>query len=102
MFHTGNFQEAKSNQSMFCEKIINPSLSPLKLISLKKHVKSMDKRTQFMYRLVFGVVIIGGVIFLSFKYLMKGPPFLKVLVIGLIAAVTYLVVDYLKKKSKEY
>jgi hypothetical protein len=62
----------------------------------------MDKRTQFMYRLVFGVIVIGGVIFLSFKYLMKGPPFLKVLVIGLVAAVSYLVVDYLIKKSKEY
>jgi hypothetical protein len=61
----------------------------------------MDQRTEFMYRLIFGVVIICGVIFLSFKYLMKGPPFLKVAVIGLIAAVTYLVIDYLKKKSKE-
>jgi len=62
----------------------------------------MDRKTQFIYRLVFGVVIIGGVIFLSFKYLMKGSPFLKVLVIGLVAAVSYLVVDYLIRKSKEY
>jgi hypothetical protein len=62
----------------------------------------MDKRTQFIYQLVFGIVIIVGVIFLSFKYLMKGPPFLKVAVIGLVVAVTYLVIDYLKKKSKEY
>lgn len=60
----------------------------------------MDKRTQFLYRLIFGVVLIGGVIFLSFKYLMKGPPFIKVAVIGLIAAVTYFVIDYLKLKIK--
>ena len=62
----------------------------------------MDKKTQFMYRLAFGVIVIGGVIFLSFKYLMKGPPFIKVLVIGIVAAVSYLVVDYLIKKNKEY
>jgi len=59
----------------------------------------MDKHAQFMYRLIFGVVIICGVIFLSFKYLMKGPPFLKVAVIGLTVAVTYLVIDFLKKKN---
>ena len=61
----------------------------------------MDKKTQFMYRLVFGVIIIGGVIFLSFRYLMKGSPFIKVMAVGLIAGVTYLVVDYLIKKNKE-
>lgn len=61
----------------------------------------MDKKTQFLYRLIFGVIIITGVIFLSFRYLLKGPPFIKVLAIGLIAGVSYLVVDYLIKKSKE-
>ena len=61
----------------------------------------MDKKTRFMYRLMFGVVIIGGVVFLSFKYLLKGSPFIKVMAVGLIVGTTYLVVDYLNKQSKE-
>lgn len=61
----------------------------------------MDKRTQFIYRLIFGSVIIAGVIFLSFRYLMKGSPVIKVLALGLIIATAYLVVDYLIRKSKE-
>jgi len=61
----------------------------------------VDKKRQFMFRLVIGVVLITAVIFLSFKYLLKGPPFIKVLAIGLIAATGYLVVDNLIKKSKE-
>ena len=61
----------------------------------------MDKKTQYMYRILFGVIIIGGVIFVSFRYLMKGAPFVKVMAIGLIAGVTYLVYDYLLKKNKK-
>ncbi len=61
----------------------------------------MDKKTQFIYRILFGVVIIGGAIFLSFRYLLKGPPFIKVLALALIVGVSYLVIDYLKRKSKE-
>lgn len=61
----------------------------------------MDKKTQYMYRLVFGVIIIGGVIFLSFRYLLKSPPFIKVLAIALIVGVSYLVINYLINKNKE-
>ena len=61
----------------------------------------MDKKTEFIYRVLFGAVIIGGVIFLSFRYLMKGSPLIKVLALGLIIATSYLVIDYLKKKYKE-
>ena len=53
-----------------------------------------------MYRLAFGVIIIGGVIFFSFRYLLKGSPVFKVMALGLIVAVAYLVVDYLIKKVK--
>jgi hypothetical protein len=45
--------------------------------------------------------VIGAAIFLSFRYLMKGPPFIKVLALALIVGTSYLVVDYLKRKSKE-
>lgn len=61
----------------------------------------MDKKSQFIYKLIFGVIIIGATIFLSFRYLMKGAPFVKVMAIGLVAGVSYLVVDYLKKQNKE-
>lgn len=61
----------------------------------------MDKRTQSIYRLVFGIIIITGVIFMSFKFLFQGSPFIKVLAIGLIVAVSYLVIDYISKKNKE-
>ncbi len=61
----------------------------------------MDKRTQSIYRILFGIIIITGVIFMSFKYLFKGSPFIKVLAIGLIVGVSYLVIDYISKKNKE-
>lgn len=61
----------------------------------------MDKKTQFIYRILFGAVIIGGAIFISFRYLLKGPPFIKVLALALIVGVSYLVIDYLKRKTKE-
>lgn len=54
-----------------------------------------------MYQLVLGVCVIGAVIFLTFKYLMKGAPFIKVMSLGLIVAVTYLVISHLNKKLKE-
>lgn len=60
----------------------------------------MDKKMQFLFRLLFGVIIITGVIFVSFKYLLKGPPFVKVLVLGLVAGTVYLVIDFLIKKTK--
>lgn len=61
----------------------------------------MDKKSQFIYKLIFGVIIIGATIFLSFRYLLKGAPFVKVMAIGLVAGVSYLVIDYLKKQNKE-
>ena len=61
----------------------------------------MDKKTQFKFRLLLGATVIAAVIFLSFKYLLKGPPFIKVMAIGLVVAVSYLVVTHLIKKSKE-
>lgn len=54
-----------------------------------------------MYKLIFGVVIIGGTVFLAFRYLLKGSPFIKVMAIGLVAGVSYLVIDYLKKQNKD-
>jgi len=60
----------------------------------------MDKKTQFKFRFLLGVLIIGGVFFLSFRYLMKGPPFLKVLAIGLVIGTCYFVVQDLINKNK--
>lgn len=61
----------------------------------------MDRKTQFLYRLLFGIVMIGASIFLSFRFLMKGPPLIKVLALALIIGVSYLVVDYIKRKTNE-
>ena len=61
----------------------------------------MDKKSAFTFRIFLGVIIIGATVFLSFRYLLKGPPFIKVMAIGLVAGVSYLVIDNLIKKSKE-
>ncbi|MBB78597.1 MAG: hypothetical protein CL844_06300 [Crocinitomicaceae bacterium] len=61
----------------------------------------MDKKSAFNFRIFIGVIIIGATVFLSFRYLLKGPPFIKVMAIGLVAGVSYLVIDHLIKKSKE-
>ena len=61
----------------------------------------MDKKMQFKFRILLGALLIAGSIFLSFRYLMKGPAFIKVLALGLIIGVSYLVVDYFIKKSKQ-
>jgi len=60
----------------------------------------MNERTKVIYRIIFGAVIIAAVIFLSFRYLMKGSPFIKVLALGLIIAVVYLVIRNIRKKSE--
>ena len=60
----------------------------------------MDKKTKFIFKLIFGVIIITGVIFLSLKFLLKGSPTIKVMAIGLIVDTSYLVIDFLKKQNK--
>ena len=60
----------------------------------------MDKKTQFTFRFLLGVVVIGGVFFLAFRYLMKGPPFLKVLAIGVVIGTCYFVVQDLITRNK--
>ncbi|PHR26668.1 MAG: hypothetical protein COA38_14370 [Fluviicola sp.] len=60
----------------------------------------MDRKSKFTFQLILGVLTIGAVIFVAFRYLMKGSPFFKVLALGLIVVTSYLVVDYLKQKSK--
>jgi|TARA_B110000285_G_scaffold75067_1_gene86401 hypothetical protein len=61
----------------------------------------MDKKTQYKYMVAGGAVIIAGVIFLSARYLLTKSPFVKILAIALIVSVSYLVIDYLRKKNKE-
>ncbi len=54
-----------------------------------------------MLLLVIGILVIASTIYFSFRYLMKGAPFIKLIAIGLVIAVSYLVIDYLIKKSKQ-
>lgn len=60
----------------------------------------MDDKQKLIFRIIGGAIIIAATIFLSFKYMLKGPPFVKVLAIGLIAAVVYLVISFIKSKTK--
>lgn len=60
----------------------------------------MERKSKFTFQVILGVLTIGAVIFLSFRFLMKGSPFFKVLALGLIIVTTYLVVDFLKRKAK--
>jgi hypothetical protein len=57
----------------------------------------MSNRTKYIYKIIFGSIIIGATIFLVFKYLMKGSPFVKVLALGLIVGVVYLVISIIRK-----
>ncbi len=56
----------------------------------------MSEKTRFIYKILFGSIIIVGAIFLSFRFLMKGPPLMKVAALALIIGVVYLVINYLK------
>lgn len=60
----------------------------------------MERRSKFIFQVILGIVIIGATVFFGFRYLMKGSPFFKVLALGLIVVVSYLVVDFIKRKSK--
>ena len=61
----------------------------------------MDNKSQYLFKIVFGAVIIGGVIFVAFKYLWGGSPTQIVMALGLIVCTSYLVINYLIKKNKE-
>ena len=82
----------------FFQYLVSRGLYVLSLVNIKKH---MDKKAEFKFRMILGIIIIGATVFLSFRYLLKGPPFIKVMAIGLVAGVAYLVIDHLIKKSKE-
>jgi uncharacterized membrane-anchored protein len=60
----------------------------------------MKNNSNFLLFLSIGVVVIVGTIYFSFRYLMKGSPFIKLIALGLVGAVSFLVIDYLIKKNK--
>ncbi|NVK63339.1 MAG: hypothetical protein HWE22_02080 [Flavobacteriales bacterium] len=60
----------------------------------------MERRSKFIFQVIIGVIIIGAVIFLAFRFLMRGSPFFKVMALGAIVLTIYLVVDFLKRKAK--
>lgn len=61
----------------------------------------MDIKAKKLFRIILASIIIGGTVYVSFKYLMKGPPFMKVAVLLLIAIVVYFTVDLVLKKGKK-
>lgn len=61
----------------------------------------MNNKSKFTLQLMIGIVLIAAVIVFSFKFLLKGPPLVKVMAIGLILVVTIGVVNKLKKINRK-
>ena len=61
----------------------------------------MDIRSKKIFRIIFASIVIGGSIYVSVKYLMKGSPFIKILVLFLLSIIVYLTVDFVIKKNKK-
>lgn len=61
----------------------------------------MDIKSKKIFRIIFASIIIGGSVYVSVRYLMKGPPFIKIMVLLLLALIIYLTVDFVIKKNKK-
>jgi hypothetical protein len=61
----------------------------------------MDIKSKKLFRVIIASIIIGGSAYVSVRYLMKGPPFIKVLVLLLLALIIYLTVDKVLKLNKK-
>lgn len=61
----------------------------------------MDIKSKKIFRIIIASIIIGGSGYISVRYLMKGPPFIKVLVLLLLAIIIYLTVDKVIKLGKK-
>lgn len=61
----------------------------------------MSTRARQIFRVILGVIIIAGSLYISFRYLFKGSPVMKVFILLLNVAVTYLVIDTLLKQNKK-
>jgi hypothetical protein len=61
----------------------------------------MDIKSKKLFRIIIASIIIGGSVYISVKYLMKGPPFIKVLVLLLLALIIYLTIDKILKLNKK-
>lgn len=61
----------------------------------------MGIKSKKLFRVLIASIIIGGSAYVSVRYLMKGPPFIKVLVLLSLAFITYLTVDKVLKLNKK-
>lgn len=61
----------------------------------------MNTRQKQIFRIIIGAIIVGGSIYVSARYLLKTPPFIKVLVLIALISIIYLTVDYIVKKGKK-
>ncbi len=61
----------------------------------------MNIRNRQIFRIILGSIIIGGSLYVSFRYLFKSPPFFKILVLIALVAIIYLTIDYIVKKGKK-
>jgi len=61
----------------------------------------MNTKQRQIFRIIIGAIIVGGSIYVSVRYLLKTPPFIKVLVLIALISIIYLTVDYIVKKGKK-
>lgn len=61
----------------------------------------MSQKNRQLFSIIIGSIIMGGTIYVSFKYLMKGPPPIKVGVLLLNVIVSYFTLDFIKKQTKK-
>lgn len=61
----------------------------------------MNIRNRQIFRIILGSIIIGGSLYVSFRYLFKSPPFFKILVLIALVAIIYLTIDYIVRKGKK-
>jgi hypothetical protein len=61
----------------------------------------MDIKAKKLFRVLIASIIIGGSTYVSVRYLMKGSPMIKVLVLLSLAFIIYLTVDKVFKLNKK-
>lgn len=61
----------------------------------------MGLKQKQLFRVILGAIIIGGSLYVSIRYLMKGPAFIKVGVLLANVAIVYLVIDFIIKRNKK-
>lgn len=61
----------------------------------------MSQKNRQLFSIIIGSIIMGGTIYVSFKYLMKAPAPIKVGVLLLNVIVCYFTINFIKKQTNK-